>query len=65
MQTLMKVAKAVTIAKTGPKTEAQRLQAIKALRLFAREVEPDYPKMAWTARQQARTLVLLGDMNRR
>ncbi len=61
----MAVKKAVGVVKRGPKTETQRIQAIKTLRRFAREVKDDYPNMASAACAAAKGLADLGDINLR
>ena len=55
MITPMSYAKAVKVSERGPKTEAQRQQAIKRLRSMARELEP-YDLVAKELRRQAKTL---------
>ena len=61
----MYLQKAIRIATCGkPKTEAQRVQAIKTLRLWARDcIRQGLDEQANDARKAALTLTRLGDLN--
>lgn len=60
----MKLYKAVAIATLGPKTEAQRRQAIATLRQGASKLGVTYQDLAGEFRTAADRLHALGDINK-
>lgn len=61
----MRLIKAVKVLEDGPRTEAQRQQAIDTFRREARALRPDHPNLADELRAAAVRLARLGDVNRR
>ena len=60
----MHASKAIKVAERGPKTEAQRTQAIEALREFARELDMiEHYDSANEATRAAQKLEDMGDVN--
>lgn len=60
----MKTTKAMAIAVNGPKTGAQRVQAIKALRQWVKALD-SHPELAKWAKSAAAELDAMGDLNLR